>query len=302
ARLWDLSSEYHSESIVLGGHKGAIRAIAASPDSRWLVTGGDGRTLRVWDLKTADPSAESRVLSPTPGDIHSIAISRDNRWLAVGGVAGRIHLWSMSEQGPCELPVTIDTGNDHLNAMAFSPDSQWLATAGSERSVRLWNMNIDLMLLQAAKIATNSEPSPWPQTFSEILRITRFFNTRALGWSQLAEGDASQKQSKSLSDGRETRAQHRSRAAQHAERGRPVPQTWEQAAMDYTLGGGRSGSFAMFLTRMHPADPILSESAAVIRTDSFNPLRFVDGNSSRTEMTFPITARRHFKVNEMRSK
>src|SRR5262249_13976841 len=37
------------ERAVLGGHKGAIQAVAFAPDGKRLVTGGSDGTLRVWD-------------------------------------------------------------------------------------------------------------------------------------------------------------------------------------------------------------------------------------------------------------
>lgn len=296
ARLWMLSSKDHSESIVLGGHRGAIRAIAASPDGHWLVTGDDRRTLRVWDLRSPDPSAKPRVLKQSPGDIHSIAISRDNRWLAVGGEAGEVQLWSLTEQGPSELPVTIETGNDQLRSLVFSPDSQWLATAGSERSVRLWNLNIDLMLLQASKIATSKEPSPWPQTFSDVQRITRFGSSQAVGWSQLAEDDRSQGKDDVVANNPAAIDPLDTHAANNEERlPRPVveyePIVFRDAgetALDYRLGNGvRKGKLTMILAAPHSADLLFRSPSTEVEINPFNPLRLSHGSS---EQSVPIIA------------
>ncbi len=38
-------------SRVLKGHTDEIRSLAISPDRRWLVTGSDDKTARLWDLK-----------------------------------------------------------------------------------------------------------------------------------------------------------------------------------------------------------------------------------------------------------
>jgi WD40 repeat protein len=37
--------------LVLDGHKGAVAAVAISPDNRWLVTSGDDKTARIWPLQ-----------------------------------------------------------------------------------------------------------------------------------------------------------------------------------------------------------------------------------------------------------
>ncbi len=40
--------------MVLSGHKGPVNAVAISPDNRWLITGSDDRTVRLWLLHVSD--------------------------------------------------------------------------------------------------------------------------------------------------------------------------------------------------------------------------------------------------------
>ena len=41
---------------------GTVNAVAISPDNRWLVTGSDDKTARLWDLSAKDPAANPVVL------------------------------------------------------------------------------------------------------------------------------------------------------------------------------------------------------------------------------------------------
>jgi len=34
------------------GHEGCVKAVAVSPDKRWMVTGSEDEMLRLWDLET----------------------------------------------------------------------------------------------------------------------------------------------------------------------------------------------------------------------------------------------------------
>ena len=40
--------------IVLRGHEGSVRAVAISPDNRWVVTGSGDNTARLWLLQIND--------------------------------------------------------------------------------------------------------------------------------------------------------------------------------------------------------------------------------------------------------
>jgi WD40 repeat protein len=64
---------------LLQGYRGAVRAIAFSPDGCWLASGAADRTVRPWDLATG----ETRFTWTGHGEKrHRLAFSRDGRWLA----------------------------------------------------------------------------------------------------------------------------------------------------------------------------------------------------------------------------
>ena len=43
------------KSLTLSGHRGAILALAFSPDGKWLVSGSADKTIRVWNVRIWDP-------------------------------------------------------------------------------------------------------------------------------------------------------------------------------------------------------------------------------------------------------
>jgi WD40 repeat protein len=76
----------------LRGHTRRIRALAVSPDGRWLLSSACDRTVRKWDLGDLDTPAvtlESGVL------ILALAVTPDNQY-AVGGCSdGSVRIWDL---------------------------------------------------------------------------------------------------------------------------------------------------------------------------------------------------------------
>jgi hypothetical protein len=93
-QLWDLTAkDPGANPVLLTGFEGNIlhnaydiRALAISPDSRWLVMAGlDGKT-RLWDLAAKDPAASPVVLTTSVDSTPTVlAITSDDHWLVTGG-------------------------------------------------------------------------------------------------------------------------------------------------------------------------------------------------------------------------
>jgi len=79
--------------VVLRGHEGWVRAVAISPDNRWLVTGSEDKTARLWDLSAKDPAANPLVLRGHYYAVNAVAISPDNRWVVTGSDDKTARLW-----------------------------------------------------------------------------------------------------------------------------------------------------------------------------------------------------------------
>ena len=108
-----------------------LRAVAISPDARWLVVGG-WNYLQVYDLTNGEKVTDL----PPPGRyVYSLQFSPDGQYLAsaTGGRAAK--LWRVSDWSEVR---TLADGLPENVSLAYSPDGRYLAlSAGS--TVRVWN-------------------------------------------------------------------------------------------------------------------------------------------------------------------
>jgi len=112
-------------------HEDGVRAMAFSPDGRWLATTSDDRTARVWD-----PATGREVARMAHDDmVWAVAFSPDGRWLATGSADGTARVWDPATG----QEVARMAHEDEVVAVAFSPDGRWLATASDDGTARVWD-------------------------------------------------------------------------------------------------------------------------------------------------------------------
>jgi WD40 repeat protein/serine/threonine protein kinase len=110
-------------------HQDNGRAVAFSPDGRFVVTGAENVIL--WDAAT------SRKITTIdyPSIVWSAAFSPDGHWLITTHGDGSINVWDMAER---RRAVGFNEHNDSVRAVAWSRDNKRFASAGDDGTVMLW--------------------------------------------------------------------------------------------------------------------------------------------------------------------
>ncbi|MDQ5846364.1 MAG: serine/threonine protein kinase [Acidobacteriota bacterium] len=107
-------------------------SLSLSTDGNYLVTGEDGKAVRLWSL---EPLRELAVIGRHEARIKSVAFSPDGTQVASAGDDKMIRLWDVSRR---RLITTIGTHTSPVYSVAFSPDGQRLISGEHDRSVRLY--------------------------------------------------------------------------------------------------------------------------------------------------------------------
>lgn len=129
--------------IDAGMHTAPIRGLAVDAAERFVVTGGDDKTLRVWDAENGEPLMTIRLpIGPgNPGRIFALDISPDGQMIAAGGWTGadtRSKFIYVFNTKTGEQHVRLDVGWSTITALKFSPNGQFLVAGLGTTGLRVY--------------------------------------------------------------------------------------------------------------------------------------------------------------------
>jgi WD40 repeat protein len=148
------TSLHPSEPVLVidtGGHMAKIWDVIFTSDGRYLVSASEDKTVRVWDVSTAEVVRvlRSQIGRGNEGTIYAMAISPNDRLLAVGGWMAHGLGIDSNKVGDIRL-IDLQAGEvvallrGHANVvlgLAISPDGSRLISGGVDKTARIWDVH-----------------------------------------------------------------------------------------------------------------------------------------------------------------
>jgi len=118
--------------LELDGHVDWIRALALSPNDRYLASGGWDQVVYLWDLATG---RRLRSLPERVKGVSQLEFAPDGRTLATATEFGAVTLWDAATN---EAVFRVQVGSGTARSFRFSRDGRYFATACDDGAVRIW--------------------------------------------------------------------------------------------------------------------------------------------------------------------
>jgi len=118
----------------LQGHEKSVLSVAISLDSKTIVSSGDNRTIKLWDLSTGK---QISTLNGHSDLVNVVVISPDGKTLVSASDDNTIKIWNLATRKQIR---TLIGHSDSVHALAISADSQTLVTGSDDNTIKIWDL------------------------------------------------------------------------------------------------------------------------------------------------------------------
>jgi serine/threonine protein kinase len=127
-------SEHSFLDKTLTGHSDSVRSVVYSPDGRYLASGSDDKTIKIWEVATGK---ELRTLTGHSDRVSSVAYSPDGRYLASGSSDDTIKIWEVATGKELR---TLTGHSSWVLSVVYSPDGRYLASGSRDKTTKIWEV------------------------------------------------------------------------------------------------------------------------------------------------------------------
>ncbi|BAY30193.1 WD repeat protein [Nostoc carneum NIES-2107] len=117
----------------LVGHSSSVKALALTPDGKYVISGSDDNTVKVWNWQIGE---ELRTLNGHSNSVNAIALTPDGKYVISGSDDNTLKVWNWQTG---EELRTLNGHSSYVKALALTPDGKYVISGSDDDTLKVWN-------------------------------------------------------------------------------------------------------------------------------------------------------------------
>jgi WD40 repeat protein len=138
-KVWEISSTQNQKNFpdtqpiyTLMGHSHIVNSLAMSADAKFLISGSQDQTIRVWNLATGELI---HILKGHQDSVNAVVLSPNEQIIASASADKTIKLWHLQSG---ELLGTFTGHTNAVTTLSFTTSGEMLVSGSLDKTIKIW--------------------------------------------------------------------------------------------------------------------------------------------------------------------
>lgn len=133
-RMFEVNTNNANPVTSFDGHKNNVTAVGFQKDGKWMFTGSEDGTVKIWDLRAPGCQRDYECSAP----VNTVVLHPNQAELISGDQNGNIRVWDLTANA-CSKELVPD-GETGVKSISISADASMVAAANNKGKCFVWKL------------------------------------------------------------------------------------------------------------------------------------------------------------------
>jgi len=133
-RLFEVNTNNANPVTSFDGHKANVTAVGFQKEGKWMFTGSEDGTVKIWDLRAPGCQRDYECSAP----VNTVVLHPNQAELISGDQNGNIRVWDLTANA-CSKELVPD-GETGVKSVSISSDASMVAAANNKGKCFVWKL------------------------------------------------------------------------------------------------------------------------------------------------------------------
>jgi len=159
-RLYDVAGKTADPLVAYEGHGGNVTGVGWQRDGRWLFSGSEDGSVRIWDPRASGSQRDYDARAA----VHSVALHPNQAEIISGDRSGTLRVWDLTA-GKCAAELTPEVDSP-ISSVGIAADASIVVAANFNGVVFCWRPRLgeehDFVPLKRLQVSGSAARAPAP--------------------------------------------------------------------------------------------------------------------------------------------